>query len=226
MTASVRLTQWDTRGELADRIHASVSSIHSEDSVDSLVIEPDDSGSDGEIDWSHAAFLDTEIHRVSCETLELSEAHFTACGFAGVSAAVVTAHGVGVEGAGVESCRFGAVKAFESTLRNVEFVGCKIDYLNLRAAKLRDVRFRDCVIGEFDGVGADLVRLDFPGTRIGGLSLQSSHLKDVDVRSAQLRGIKDVSGLSGVTMSPEQAGQLAEAFARHLGIRIEEFTEI
>ena len=49
------------------------------------------------------------------------------------------------------------MEAYESELRSVHFVGCKLSFVNLRGAELLDVAFTDCVIEELD-LGQSKVR--------------------------------------------------------------------
>jgi uncharacterized protein YjbI with pentapeptide repeats len=215
----------------AELSRVSAASITPELSLDSALIiagghgDSDSGGAnpaESHLDWSKTSFLNVEVRNVSAASLELMDARLSGSEVQGVAVPSLEARGVSVETSVFVGCRFGVLKANDATLRSVEFVGCKIDYLNVRSAKFRDVRFSDCVIGDFDGIDADMTRVDFLGTSIAELSLHGARLRDVDVRASRLSAIADVSGLSGVTMTSDQTRDLADVFARHLGIRVEE----
>jgi hypothetical protein len=60
----------------------------------------------------------------------------------------------------------------------------------------------------------------FTDTRITSLEVPRATLMDVDLRGAALSSVSGVDHLSGATISPAQALQLAPLLAAHLGIRI------
>ena len=49
----------------------------------------------------------------------------------------------------------------------MRFEGCKIEFLNLRGAKLRDVEFVDCQLVEADFAEAKLTTVTFEGSPAG-----------------------------------------------------------
>lgn len=117
--------------------------------------------------------------------------------------------------------RIGSLEAYETDLRSVHFVGCKLSFVNLRGAELMDVAFTDCVIEELDLVQAKARRVRFSGTRIGQLDVQHGALHDVDLRGAELQGVTGVAHLRGATFSPHQLDRLAPLLAQEIGIKIE-----
>ncbi|KFI57595.1 cytosolic protein [Bifidobacterium choerinum] len=119
----------------------------------------------------------------------------------------------------VDGCAFGAVQANAAKIVGAEVRGCRIDYLNCRDAVCRDLVFRDCTIGEFDGNDARLSRVAFIDTDVAVLSLRHAVCADVDLRGARLHEIRGGDSLKGTTMTIEQIADLAAVFARSLGIR-------
>lgn len=122
----------------------------------------------------------------------------------------------------VVSGRLGSVEAYETELRSVHFVGCRVSYLNLRGAQLLDVAFTDCVVDELDLTQATARRVRFDSTRVDVLDLQHAELHDVDLRGASLATITGVTHLRGTTVTPDQLALLAPVLAGELGIAVED----
>jgi uncharacterized protein YjbI with pentapeptide repeats len=108
-----------------------------------------------------------------------------------------------------------------AVLERVVIRGGKLDYLNLRKARLRDVVFEDCVLVEPDFGGARLERVEFAGCALKGADFTAATFKDVDLRGAEpLEIAGGVDRLSGAVISPGQLMDLAEVFAAALGVRV------
>lgn len=118
--------------------------------------------------------------------------------------------------------RIGSFEAYESELRSVHFVGCKLSFVNLRGAELLDVAFTDCVIEELDLLQSKVRRVRFDGCRIAQLDVQHSELHDVDLRGAELESISGLSHLRGTTVTSSQLTLLAPLLAAELGIVVED----
>lgn len=121
----------------------------------------------------------------------------------------------------VVSGRLGSVEAYEAHWRSVHVTGCKISYLNLRAAQVTDLAFTDCVIEELDLVEVVARRVRLSGTRVGHLNVQNADLQDVDLRGATYDGVDGVLGLRGATVSQDQLMLLAPLLAAGLGLDVE-----
>nr|WP_246256041.1 pentapeptide repeat-containing protein [Isoptericola halotolerans] len=120
----------------------------------------------------------------------------------------------------VHDARIGSAELYESAWQSVRFVGCKLGFVNLRGATLRDVVLTDCVVDELDLVQAQATRVSFEGTRVRRLDVQASSLQDVDLRGAELTELVGTDALRGSTITPAQLGQLAPALAANLGIDV------
>ena len=81
--------------------------------------------------------------------------------------------------------RIGSAELYDGSWRSVSVSGCKIGYLNARAAGGR-TRFADCTIGELDLSSARVARLVLDDCRIETLTLSGARLTDVDLRRAEL----------------------------------------
>ncbi|GAB3154051.1 pentapeptide repeat-containing protein [Microbacterium neimengense] len=118
------------------------------------------------------------------------------------------------------SGRVGALTAYDSSLRSVHFLGCRLGFVNLRGSELLDVQFTDCSIDELDLGEARCRRMRFTDTRIASLEVPRAVLVDVDLRHAELSAVSGVGQLSGATITHEQALQLAPLLAAHVGLSI------
>lgn len=118
------------------------------------------------------------------------------------------------------SGRIGALTAYDSSLRSIHFIGCRLGFVNLRGSELLDVQFTDCAIDELDLADARCRRVRFTDTRIASLEVPRAVLVDVDLRGAALSAISGVGQLSGATITRDQALQLAPLLAAHVGLSI------
>ncbi len=106
-------------------------------------------------------------------------------------------------------------------LERVVVRGGKIDYLNLREARLKDVVFEGCVLSEPDFGGAQLVRVEFGDCVLKRADFSAARMESVDLRAvAEL----DIAGAwTGWRRGdqPAQLMELAPAFAAQIGVRVE-----
>lgn len=158
---------------------------------------------------------------VTAARASLSGASLTEVAFSGLNVPVIDAPRT--RWAEVEmSGRIGAFTAYESAFRSVHFLGCRLSFVNLRAAELLDVTFTDCSIEELDLGGATCRRVRLIDTQVNTLDVRQSTLKDFDLRDAELSTITGIERLSGATVTPDQVTLLAPLLAAHMGLRVEE----
>ncbi|MDF1605372.1 pentapeptide repeat-containing protein [Nocardioides sp. YIM 152315] len=119
------------------------------------------------------------------------------------------------------SGRMGSVEAYDTHWRSVHFVGCKLSFVNLRAAELLDVAFTDCLIEELDLGGAEARRVRFGTSRVAHLDVRQAELHDFDLRGAHLESIDGLTSLRGATIDTDQLTLLAPLLAAGLGLRVE-----
>lgn len=122
----------------------------------------------------------------------------------------------------IEGSRVGAAEMYESDVASVRIVRSKLDFVNLRSAKIRDVAFEDCVIGEIDLGQSRVERVSFAGCTLGDIRFDGARMRAVDLRGAHLSVIGGVASMAGVVVTPEQAAELAPVLAAHLGILLQE----
>ncbi|MGW0995122.1 pentapeptide repeat-containing protein [Streptomyces sp. NPDC002523] len=122
----------------------------------------------------------------------------------------------------VHDARLGGTQMHGAVLERVLIRGGKIDYLNLREARLKDVVLESCVLVEPDFAGARLERVEFVDCALKGADFGGATLKDVDLRgAAPLEIVRGLDRLSGAVISTGQLLDLAPVLAADLGIRVE-----
>jgi len=117
--------------------------------------------------------------------------------------------------------RLGGVQLHGAVLERVVIRGGKIDYLNLRKGRLRDVVFEGCVLVEPDFGGARLERVEFVDCALKGVDFSAATLTDVDLRgAAEVDIARGVDRLAGAVISPAQLMDLAAVLAAEMGVRV------
>ncbi|UED84783.1 pentapeptide repeat-containing protein [Streptomyces profundus] len=121
----------------------------------------------------------------------------------------------------ISDARLGGAQCGGATLTRVLLRGGKMDYLNLRQARLIDVTFEGCVLIEPDFGGATLERVSFDDCELRGADFSSATLRDVDLRGVSSLSItRGVGRLSGAVISPTQLLELAPLLASELGLHV------
>jgi uncharacterized protein YjbI with pentapeptide repeats len=173
-------------------------------------------------DAGGARFLDCRLDGADLTEAHLKDTRWTDCRFERV-------RGVGTElvEATLQDCewlepRLGAVAAYGSSWRRVTVRGGKVDYLNLRGARLREVRFEDCVLLEPDFADATLTDVTFEGCVLTTAQWSKATLSKVDLSGARLVAPQGLTSLRGATIGRLQLMELADAFADQLGIRVKD----
>ncbi|GAA1366779.1 pentapeptide repeat-containing protein [Arthrobacter rhombi] len=184
---------------------------------DGLLFDSDDA--DGQ-DLEDTVFTDCTLRRVSFQGAALNRATFGTCEITDLSAASLRAPDSGWWNTRLQRTRIGSAELHGANVRAVLFEGGKLDLVNLRGAKLRDVVFRSLIIDELDLGDVQAERIAFEDCRIGMLVLHGARLKDVDLRGAAIAGLSGVAGLRGATVSELQLQDLAPLLATESGLRV------
>ncbi|WP_457946236.1 pentapeptide repeat-containing protein [Pseudarthrobacter sp. alpha12b] len=116
--------------------------------------------------------------------------------------------------------RLGSAELYESGWQSVRIDGGKVDFLNLRGAKLSDVLITGCIINELDLGSAGATRVRLEDCTIGSLDLTGAKLKDFDLRGTEFRKVSGLGSLSGLVIDEYQLGLLAPLIAAHMGVRV------
>ncbi|PYI39122.1 hypothetical protein CVS30_07395 [Arthrobacter psychrolactophilus] len=166
-------------------------------------------------------FLECELNGVTLNDTELRGVRFRGTALNDSFAPIMKGARTSWRDTEIASPRWGSAELYDSSWQSVRIDGGKIDFLNLRAAKIIDLQISDCIIGELDLGGAKITRMSLKNCRIGTLDLQQATLKDLDLRTTEFRTLNGVGSMSGTILDDYQLGLLAPILAAHLGITIE-----
>ena len=172
-------------------------------------------------DLSGANFIECEFDAVTLTDTQLRGARFVDTLVTASFAPTLLAGRTTWRDASVQSPRWGSAEMFDADLNSVHLRGGKIDYLNLRGARLTNVLIEDCQIGELDLGSIRGDRVAIRNCRIGTLDLTRAFCKNVDLRSSEFSTVNGLEGLRGVTVDDSQLALLAPVLAAHLGLVVE-----
>lgn len=170
------------------------------------------------LDLSAADFAECEFAGVSFNDTQLRGATFRDCILTEMYAPVLAAARSSLRDVEIGNPRWGSAELYESGWQSVRIDGGKLDYLNLRGAKLTDVQISDCIINELDLGSAAATRVALRNCTIGTLDVSGARLKDVDLRGTDFRTISGLGSLAGLVIDEHQLALLAPLLASHLGV--------
>jgi uncharacterized protein YjbI with pentapeptide repeats len=173
------------------------------------------------VDLSSTTFLECELASVSLGDAQLRGARFVDTLLTASFAPVFLAARSSWRRCRIENPRWGSAELFDADLDSVHLRGGKIDFLNLRGARMTNVLIEGCTITELDLGGFSGTRVALKDCRIETLDVTRSRCTDVDLRSSEFGRINGIEGLAGATIDDVQLTQFAPALASHLGLRVE-----
>ena len=165
-------------------------------------------------------FAECEFQGVSFNDTQLRGSSFRDCILGELYAPVFRAARTTWREVELRNPRLGSAELYESGWQSVRIDGGKLDFLNLRGAKLTDVLITDCIINELDLGSAAGTRVALKNCTVGSLDLGGARLKDFDLRGTGFRSISGLGSLAGVVIDEYQLGLLAPLLAAHLGVTV------
>ncbi|MBX7444785.1 MULTISPECIES: pentapeptide repeat-containing protein [unclassified Arthrobacter] len=172
------------------------------------------------LDLAEAVFAECRFDGASFNDAQLRGASFRDCVLSELYAPVFRAARSTWRDVEFHNPRLGSAELYESGWQSVRIDGGKLDFLNLRGAKLADVLITDCIINELDLGGASAARVKLERCTVGSLDLAGAGLKDFDIRGTGFRRISGLGSLSGLVIDEYQLGLLAPLLAAHLGVTV------
>lgn len=168
-----------------------------------------------------------ECTLVGCDLSEsvLQSSRWSECVWERVVGAGISLAEASLQDVRIEQSRLGAVSAWGSHWRGVTVRGGKIDFLNLRGARLKDVAFLDCVVVELDLQEATVESVRFDGCRLVEPQFGRGRYKELDLTGAELVSPRGVAGLRGARVSRLQLLDLGPALAAEAGIDVADSAE-
>ncbi|MFG2992764.1 pentapeptide repeat-containing protein [Streptomyces sp. NPDC048257] len=168
-----------------------------------------------------ARFMDCAVRRCALDEAGLAKARILDSVLEGVRGVGTDLSGASLRDVELVDARLGGVQMHGAVLERVVVRAGKIDYLNLRKARLKDVVFEGCVLVEPDFAGAVLERVEFRDCGLRGVDFSGVRMADVDLRGVSVLEIaRGVDALAGAVISPGQLFELAPAMAAQLGVRV------
>ncbi len=117
----------------------------------------------------------------------------------------------------IVGCRMVGLKAAEGKLQDVLFKECRGRLALFRFATLKSVRFEDCDLVEADFQSADLSGVRFAGCDLSNAEMRGAKLQGADFRGSNVDGLKvGFTELQGAIVDPLQA----VSFVRLLGLTV------
>jgi uncharacterized protein YjbI with pentapeptide repeats len=107
-----------------------------------------------------------------------------------------------------------------SSFKNVQFTGCKLDIVNFRFTTMENIIFEECMLDDADFYGATLKAVTFRNCTISKITFAAAEMRAVDLSESTIQSIQGIDSLKGTTLSYDQLVQLAPYFAAELGITI------
>ncbi|WP_434615721.1 pentapeptide repeat-containing protein [Arthrobacter sp. A5] len=172
------------------------------------------------LDITAADFIECEFNGATFHEAQLRGTRFRDCLLADSFAPVFTAARSSWRDVVITALRWGSAELYDSTWQSVRIDGGKLDFVNLRAAKISDLLISDCIINELDLGGSAVNRVALKNCRIGTLDVGQATLKDLDLRSSEFKAIHGIGNLAGSVIDDYQLGLLAPLLADHLGITV------
>lgn len=121
----------------------------------------------------------------------------------------------------LDAPRWGSAELFDSAFESAHLRGGKIDFLNLRGARLTDVLIEDAQITELDLGGFTGTRVAIRNCRITTLDLTRATCVDVDLRDSSFSRVIGIEGMRGTILNEQQLAEFAPMMADLLGIRVD-----
>ena len=172
------------------------------------------------LDLGGADFIDCEFQGATFNEAQLRGSTFRDCILEELYAPVFLAARSTWREVEIRNARLGSAELHESGWQSVRVDGGKLDFLNLRGAKLIDVLISDCIINELDLGSAMGTRVALKNCTIGSLDFTGAKLQDFDIRGTELRGISGLGSLGGVVIDDVQLALLAPLLAAHVGLKV------
>ena len=119
-----------------------------------------------------------------------------------------------------EAVRMTGVNFAEAVLRDVRFVGCRIDLASFRFCRLERVRFEHCQLTESDFYGAKIDSVVFADSDLGRAILAEATFTGSEMRGCSVTGAVNPDRLRGVGMRWDDIVAAAGELARATGVHV------
>ncbi len=176
-------------------------------------------GLEGEADARHSRIAESVLDAESVTSIDLTGATLTDVAVT-IGTTALPLRESRLRSVTLTGRRAGTIDALRSEWDGVHLQGLRIDYLSAASSEWSDVIFERCDIGSLDLPQARLHRVSFIDCRVDEVDTRETRCRDVDLRGLDAVRFTDPKGLSGATLSADQAVFHAQEFAVALGIRV------
>jgi uncharacterized protein YjbI with pentapeptide repeats len=163
--------------------------------------------------------------RGSLAGARLHDLHLHDCDADGADLANVDLRGGALARLTLRNCRLTGAQLVETSIRDVTFIDCLLDFAVLAGAKLDRVLFRGCELREATLEQAQLRDVRLEHCDLSRALLGQSSLQRVELEACRLVGLRSFTDLRGAAMPWPDVVAGAGAFAAALGIAILEDEE-
>ncbi|MGC9665230.1 pentapeptide repeat-containing protein [Planosporangium sp. 12N6] len=198
--------------------------------LDDTTDPPDDDLVEANVDgtdWSRLHLTGARVrlsHLAGVNLVEVAwrNVTFYGCRFERVDFSSARLTGMTVERCEFVGCRMTGLLLGETTLKNVIFEDCRLDY-----ATLADVRatgpaaWTRCTLTETTMANCRLPSVAIRSCNLAGLVMDTCDLRQADLRDNDLSQVTGLASLHGVRLAQEQLPGLATSMLRELAIEMD-----
>jgi len=164
---------------------------------------------------SDSRIAKTDLSQITLERFDALNTEFLACNFTASKFPHSSWHVTTIDGA-----RCSGMQLTDSSLKNVTFKNCKLEFVNFRFSKLENVIFEDCMLEDVDFYSTNLRNIEFIHCTLNKVTFAEARVYRVDISQSELNTVNGVASLRGVTANYDQVMQLTPLFAAEAGIKI------
>jgi uncharacterized protein YjbI with pentapeptide repeats len=160
--------------------------------------------------------------RGSLAGARLHDVHLHDCEATGADLANVELRGGALTRLTLRHCRLTGAQLLETSIRDVTFADCRLDFAVLAGARLDRVVLRGCDLREASLEQAQLRDVRLEGCDLSRAMLGQARLQRVELHGCRLDGLRSIADLRGAAMPWPDVVASAGTFAAALGIAIVE----
>lgn len=161
---------------------------------------------------AHIKLINCDLRNCGLDDVSIANGDMSAIKLPGLSADRVE----------FKSMRLSGAQIYESRLKNVIFIDCKLDLANFRFTKFKNVLFENCVISEADFGNAEFNNVTFSECELSQADFSGSKATKLDLRSSNIVSIIGVSSLKNAIISPTQLIGIAPQLGLEVGLIVEQ----
>jgi uncharacterized protein YjbI with pentapeptide repeats len=163
--------------------------------------------------------------RGSLAGARLHDVHLHDCELDGADLANLDLRGGALSRLTLRNCRLTGAQLVETSIRDVTFVDCRLDFGVLALARLDRVTLRGCELREASLEQAQLRDVRLERCDLSRAMLGQAQLQRVELDGCRLEGLRSIADLRGAAMPWPDVVAGAGAFAQALGITVLEDDE-